>query len=333
MEQDTSILSAATEQEPQVKEDAPETSFDDPSYLYNTLVTFLNKKSVETLADDICKKYAQLLQVREAALFLEEQSVYRIRGSYGIHHRRITSIALAQRSPLVLKLKELKKILVFKKQGDFSLEEFHIFYLRKALSRFVLDYVVILRDGQRFLGFVILGKSVSSLQPLSPKIMQIVTHLSKQATVTLEQKIFFEQYQEIQLELRGAKQIKNYLLAHVSEGVVMIDYATGKVDYVNIRSKEIFGFGLREGGVSKGYRVMEGKRIEEIIAKLPNHSFSAFLQRYKEAKAVRRVLTKPLFYEHKLTVGGAAYLINSTFIKGGKGARGIDLVVISKTTE
>lgn len=70
----------------------------DQNFLYNTLVAFLSKKNIATLADEICKVYATLLKVREAALFLDDDQHYRVCGSVGIR-----SVSLSRTSPFIKK--------------------------------------------------------------------------------------------------------------------------------------------------------------------------------------------------------------------------------------
>ena len=318
-----------TQAQEKMEESIDTTIPEDRNFLYNTLVTFLSKKNVATLSDEICKVFASLLKAREAALFLEDGQSYRIRGSLGIHKKRVAAVSLSRTSPFIQKLKNLKKTLVFKKQGDFSLEEFQIFYLRKALTRFMLDYVIILKDNRRFMGFIILGKSTDEGKELTlnPKDTHLATHLSKQAVVVIEQKIFFDQFQQMKNELKRERQMKEYLFDHAEAGVAIIEYSTKRVEYLNGFIKTLFALEGEKTQI-KSVKIV-GKKIDEIIKRYQAHPFSHFLNAYKEAKFSRRSLKKPIFYTYHSENAGLSYEINSIFLKRETG--GAELIVIKKS--
>lgn len=296
-----------------------ETPSGSQEFLYHSLLGFLNKTNLKTLTNHIAKVFANFLNVRDAALFVDSGDGYRVQGAYSVRKVKIQSGHLAQKSPFIRRLKKINKVLISKYQGDFSVEEFKVLYLKKTLSRFDIEYIVILKH-KKFTGFLLLGKRKSPFLPaLKPSETAIVNQLAYQAGFALEYMNQSYYVDELENELKKANKIRDYFFEQSEQGMVFIDYGSERIISINRRAREMFGTGAMS---------ITGKKIAAIIEKNSSHEFALFLERYKKAKLSRRSFRLGVFQREKLTLGKKEFLANSIFITGADKKRVGDLITI-----
>jgi transcriptional regulator with GAF, ATPase, and Fis domain len=293
-------------------------------FLYRSLLRFLSKASVGTLSNAICKTFVKLLRTQEAALFLKEPRGYKIRGAYSLRKKKVQTTVLGLKSPFVERLKQIKKSVIFKKQGDFSLEEFKIFYLKRALSRLAVDYIIPLRHKKKFIGFLILGKAYKESINVDPEVhikekINLIRHLTKQAAFSLEYALLRERLLQSQNKLKLASQIKDYLWSRSGQGIIFIDYNSERITAVNQKLRKMFKI--------QGWSPLN-KKVDYLIDKYPTSALADFLRVYKDAKLLRRSFRKRLFDHQAIKIKGQGFILNSGFIKGARKNMAGDLVLV-----
>ncbi len=296
-----------------------ETPFDSQEFLYHSLLGFLGKTNLKTLTNHIAKVFANFLNVHDAALFVDSGDGYKVQGAYSVRKVKIQSGHLAQKSPFIRRLKKINKVLISRYQGDFSVEEFKVLYLKKTLFRFDIEYVIILKH-KKFTGFLLLGKRKSPFPPaLKSSETAIVNHLAYQAGFALEymnQSYFVD---KLENELKQANKIRDYFFEQSEQGMMFIDYGSERIVSINRRARDMFATGAMS---------IIGKKIADIIEKHSSHEFALFLERYKKAKLLRRSFRLGVFQREKLTIWGKVFVANSTFIIGVNKKRVGDLITI-----
>ena len=292
-------------------------------FFYNSLLKFLGKTNVKTLGNEICRIFAELLDAEEAALFLKEKDGYKIKSAVNLRKKKVQSIRLSLKSPFVQQLKKVKKSILYKSQGDFSLEEFKILYLKHTLSRLTVDFIIPFKDKSSFLGFLILGKIKSG--HFSNKILlgqdklDLIERLACASVFCLQQALLKARLASAQDKLREVRQIKDFLWQFFEQAIVFIDYQTGKIIALNQKAKELFKI--------EAFNPIN-KNTDNLIDKHPQEMFSDFLRCYKDGKILRRSFNKDLFRGQALKLKGQDFILNSIFVRGIVRKRIGDLIIV-----
>jgi len=294
-------------------------------FFYKSLLKFLSKTNIKTLGNEICRAFIQLLEAQEAALFLKEKDGYKIKSAVNLRKKKIQSIRLSLKSPFVRRLKKVKKSILYKSQGDFSIEEFKILYLKHTLSRLAVDYVVPFKNKSNFLGFLILGKIKSehfSKQAwLERDKLNLIERLACASIFCLEKAGLKARMASAQDKLREVRQIKDFLWQFFGQGIIFIDYQTGKIISLNQKIKKLFKI--------EDFNTVN-KNTDNLIDKYPQEIFSDFLRCYKDAKILRRSFNKDLFRDQALKLKGQDFILNSIFVRGIVRKRIGDLIIVQR---
>ena len=289
------------------------------------MLKFLGKNNISTLGSEICKVFAELLDAEEAALFLKEKDGYKIKSASNLRKKKVQSIRLSLKSPFIQQLKKVKKSILYKSQGDFSLEEFKVLYLKHTLSRLAVNYVIPFKDRGSFLGFLVLGKikagAFSNKDGFDQDKLDLSEHLARASVFCLVQAMLKERIASIQDKLIEDRQIKEFLWQFFEQAVVFIDYQTGKIIALNQKAKELFKIEFFNP---------VNKNFDNLIDRHPQEMFSDFLRCYKDAKILRRSFRKDLFSNQTINLKGQAFILNSKFVRGIIRKRIGDLVVVKR---
>lgn len=311
-------LSTAPENYPKFSE--RDITRDAQKFLYTVLLECLNKTSVGTLADYLAKTFAGIVVGEEAAIFLRRGDVYTIQGAYSVRKAKIEASQVGYKSPFVRRLKQIDKPVISKYQGDFSVDEFKVLFMKHTLSRFEIDHVVIL-GGKKFIGFVVLGKSRGG--KLSAETSSLLAYLGRQAYASIDYHILRDTYEAVAGELKEEREMRNHLMKEFPYGIVFIEYGTEKIAMMNQRARAAFH--LAEGAVL-------GKRVSELLAAHPDGAFADFLRAYKEAKTSRRSFRSGLFNAYTLRSKDGAFELSSAFIRAAVSGKGGDFITFKPLT-
>ncbi|HCA67705.1 MAG: hypothetical protein A2249_04175 [Candidatus Jacksonbacteria bacterium RIFOXYA2_FULL_44_7] len=294
---------------------------DSQKFLYAIFLQCLNKTSVKTLADYLAKTFADIANAQEAAIFLRRGDVYTIQGSYSLRKAKIDASHVGYKSPFVRRLKQIDKDVISKYQGDFSVDEFKVMFMKHTLSRFEIDYVIIL-GGKKFIGFVVLGKTSGKLLHETEEQLAQLAH---QAYASIDYHILRDIYQAAVSELKEMREMHNHIMKEFPYGIIFIEQGAEKISLINQNARAAFNLGKDS---------VLGKSVSELLASYADSVFSDFLRAYKSAKALRRSFRSGLFDKHALRVKGSVFEISSVFISGaGSEKRGDFITVKSISTQ
>ena len=288
---------------------------DSQKFLYAIFLQCLNKTSVKTLADYLAKTFADIANAQEAAIFLRRGDVYTIQGSYSLRKAKIDASHVGYKSPFVRRLKQIDKDVISKYQGDFSVDEFKVMFMKHTLSRFEIDYVIIL-GGKKFIGFVVLGKTSGKLLHETEEQLAQLAH---QAYASIDYHILRDIYQAAVSELKEMREMHNHIMKEFPYGIIFIEQGAEKISLINQNARAAFNLGKDS---------VLGKSVSELLASYADSVFSDFLRAYKSAKALRRSFRSGLFDKHALRVKGSVFEISSVFISGAGSEKRGDFITV-----
>lgn len=277
---------------------------------------FSKQIKIKTLGNDICRAFASVLQCQQAILFLSGRHNYKIFGYYGLNKNIYQIRGPNLNSPFSLTIKKSSDWLITKENIVANLSEFNVPSAVKNSKQAPVDYIIPLWVKKKFIGFLILSNSLNQSNNFD---QALVKHLIQQAGIYLNQTLLKQQLQHDRNELAQAQQIKNYLLAHLTNGAILINYYQESIIYLNKLMLEILPI--------KNYHPLYHK-IDTIIKERPNEDFSIFLSFYKERKSQRRSLQKSLFVNQEFSIGSKKLILNSIFIWGANKQKKGDFILI-----
>ncbi len=288
---------------------------DAQKFLYAILLQCLNKTSVKTLADYLAKTFADMAEAQEAAIFLRRGNVYTIQGSYSVRKVKIEASHVGYKSPFVRRLKQIHKDVISKYQGDFSVDEFKVMFMKHTLSRFEIDYVIIL-GGKKFIGFVVLGKTSGKLLH---ETEERLAHLAHQAYASIDYQVLRDTYNLAVSELKEERKMRNHLMKEFPYGIIFIEQGAEKISLINQHARAAFNLGKDS---------VLGKLVSELLASYTDSVFSDFLRAYKSAKALRRSFRFGLFDKRVFRAKGSVFEISSVFILGAGSEKRGDFITV-----
>src|SRR3989338_1309031 len=288
---------------------------DSQKFLYAIFLQCFNKTSVKTLADYLAKTFADIANAQEAAIFLRRGDVYTIQGSYSLRKAKIDASHVGYKSPFVRRLKQIDKDVISKYQGDFSVDEFKVIFMKHTLSRFEIDYVIIL-GGKKFIGFVVLGKTSGKLLHETEEQLAQLAH---QAYASIDYHILRDIYQAAVSELKEMRGMHNHIMKEFPYGIIFIEQGAEKISLINQNARAAFNLGKDS---------VVGKSVSELLASYADSVFSDFLRAYKSAKALRRSFRSGLFDKHALRARGSVFEISSVFISGAGSEKRGDFITV-----